>query len=125
MKKTLMHQSVLGNVYAWGSDKYGYTMYLEKPQDRVIHVSAEMRKSAHAYLASTPMYRGKRAWDVLEKMMAMGVYGQFKIVTRADKSFTLEHKRYVPVEVRKAYAERMNAQRSRDNAVAFLLSAAV
>lgn len=113
MRKTLVFESVLGNMYMWGTDEHGYVLYLQKPKDRVIHVSAEMRKSAHTYLASTPMYRLERTYKVLESLEAIGIYGQFKIIPHAaDGSFTLEYKRYVPEDVRKAYAQRMQAQRA-------------
>ena len=124
MKKTTMSETRFGIVYMWGRDaERDYTIQLKKPEDREINTRAVKNELAAArkYLEGNHFYLDERLWDTLEKMMAMGLYGLFKVIIHDyDHSISLKYKRPVPEEVRKAYAARMRAQREQQARGMFL-----
>lgn len=117
MKKTLFATNAFGQVNIWGSEKYGYTIQLVKPEDRNLVSDKEYLSAARRFLCVQKFYNQDTFKQELEKFMGLGVYGMFTIEKHQDKSFTLKAKRYIPDEVKAKYRAQKQAE-ARNNAPA-------
>ena len=109
MKKTLLVENAFGQVYVWGSDKYGYTFQLVKPSDRNLVSDADYLSAAKRFF-SVQKFRSQDVFKAeLEKFMGLGVYGMYNMVKNADGTFSLKAKRYIPDEVRAKYRQKHQA----------------
>ena len=105
MKKTLFVENAFGQVYVWGSDKYGYTFQLVKPSDRNLVSDQEYLSAAKKFFSVQKFHSKEVLVETLERFMGLGVYGLFLKENHKDGTFSLKTKRYIPEDVRAKYRQ--------------------
>ena len=109
MRKTLLVENAFGQVYVWGSDKYGYTFQLVKPSDRNLVSDAEYLSAAKKFFTVQKFHSREVFEETLERFMGLGVYGMFLKENHKDGTFSLKAKRYIPDEIRAKYRKEHQA----------------
>ena len=102
MKKTLIVENALGQVYVWGYNG-NFTFQLVKPSDRNLVSDADYLSAAKRFFSVQKFHSQDVFKAELEKFMGLGVYGMYNMVKNTDGTFSLKAKRYIPDEVREKY----------------------
>lgn len=112
LKKTQIGEFPEGELYIWGSQKYGYTLYLVPSESSLDRVKGKPESVRHArgFFTESPY---KNIQDLALKaqwVLGLGVRGQFKIIPDAEsKTLRLKYRRYVPQAVREKYRQEKQA----------------